>query len=130
MSELMTLEEVWDELRKNPETKATMEEADKAYDLFKKVEKIMLTDAENKIKNLKKENEKLKKQLTKNKKPYERFLPCTCGCNRRDLWNVLDVHWYKCKKCGLTSSKRRTTAGAKKAWNSMIKARVKKNGNT
>lgn len=90
----------------------------------------LITEMSAMIDKLTEENLDFKDKLAKNKKPYERFLPCTCGCNRRDLWNVLDVHWYKCKKCGLTSGKRRTTAGAKKAWNSMIKARVKKNGNT
>lgn len=59
--------------------------------------------------------------LNPNKKPYERFLPCTCGCNRRDLWNRNDRYWYKCRNCGLVSDESRTTAGAKRNWNSMIK---------
>jgi len=37
---MMTLEEVWENLRKDPEIKATMEEVEKSYKLFKKIENL------------------------------------------------------------------------------------------
>ena len=40
---MMTLEEVWENLRQDPETKATMEEAEKSYKLFKKIENLLYT---------------------------------------------------------------------------------------
>lgn len=92
MSELMTLEEVWDELRKNPETKATMEEADKAYDLFKKVEKIMLTDAENKIKNLKEQLAEKDKRIKELKGKHTVVVPARMnGKTRLCHYNLLKI---------------------------------------
>lgn len=46
---MMTLEEVWENLRQNPETKATMEEVDKSYKLFKKIENLIVADLEAKL---------------------------------------------------------------------------------
>ena len=46
---MMTLEEVWENLRQNPETKATMEEAEKSYKLFKKIENLIVSDLETKL---------------------------------------------------------------------------------
>lgn len=81
----------------------------------------LITEMSAMMDKLTEENLDLKEKLTKNKKPYERFLPCTCGCNRRDLWNRHDSYWYKCTKCGLVGNTSRTMTGAKRAWNSAIK---------
>ena len=49
---MMTLEELWESLRQNPETKATMEEVDKSYKLFKKTENLIVSDLEDKLKKM------------------------------------------------------------------------------
>jgi chromosome segregation ATPase len=49
VKEMMTLEEVWENLRQDPETKATMEEAEKSYKLFKKIENLIVADLESKL---------------------------------------------------------------------------------
>lgn len=46
---MMTLEEVWESLRQDPEIKATMEEAEKSYKLFKKIENLIVSDLEAKL---------------------------------------------------------------------------------
>lgn len=46
---MMTLEEVWENLRQDPEIKATMEEAEKSYKLFKKIENLIVSDLEAKL---------------------------------------------------------------------------------
>ena len=46
---MMTLEEVWESLRQDPEIKATMEEAEKSYKLFKKIENLIVADLEAKL---------------------------------------------------------------------------------
>ena len=46
---MMTLEEVWENLRQDPETKVTMEEAEKSYKLFKKIENLIIADLEAKL---------------------------------------------------------------------------------
>lgn len=34
-------------------------------------------------------------------KKYEKFLPCTCGCNRREHWSgSYDTVILKCANCG------------------------------
>lgn len=72
---MLTLEEVWENLRQNPETKATMEEAEKSYKLFKKIENLIVTDLETKLykfaHRISDQNEeilKLKQQLTERQK--------------------------------------------------------------
>lgn len=56
----------------------------------------------------------------KPKKPYERFLPCKCGCNRRETWDALvnsaPMVILKCCKCE-HSVTGRTYAEAKRNWN-------------
>lgn len=64
-------------------------------------------------------------------KPYEKFEPCVCGCNRRSSWScwngngydyneVVDCkgHYVKleCKRCGLTITGQ-NDAEAKHNWN-------------
>lgn len=64
-------------------------------------------------------------------KPREKFLPCTCGCNRREHW----IAWgdfgkeitLKCCKCGKNESGG-TEEEAKKNWNVMIKEESEKLG--
>ncbi len=68
--------------------------------------------------------EKLGYKLVKHK-PYERMLPCTCGCKQRDYWwcvNPKDGNpsVLVCKKCGKTASGK-SKAEAKRNWNEMIK---------
>lgn len=80
---------------------------------------------------LAKENQDLKQQLeeqlAKKKKPYVKFIPCTCGCNRRRLWcgspcNSTESYWYyECVKCGFKSDKAPSAAKAKLAWNEVMK---------
>ena len=45
----MTLEEVWENLKQDTETKATMEEVEKSYKLFKKIENLIVADLEAKL---------------------------------------------------------------------------------
>ena len=45
----MTLDELWEELKKDPECKATIEEADKTYKLLKKMENLIISDLEAKL---------------------------------------------------------------------------------
>ena len=46
---MMTLEEVWENLRQDPKVKATMEEVEKSYKLFKKMENLIVVDLEAKL---------------------------------------------------------------------------------
>lgn len=55
---------------------------------------------------------------------YERFLPCTCGCNRREHWvkwgDLGTEYTLVCCKCGKSESGR-SEAEAKRNWNKMIR---------
>lgn len=62
---MMTLEELWENLRQNPETKATMEEVDKSYKLFKKIENLIVADLEAKLAESENEIERLKSKEKK-----------------------------------------------------------------
>lgn len=56
-------------------------------------------------------------------KQYEKFLPCTCGCNRREMWfgNTKERSViYKCMRCGLEVCGENKEA-AKREWNKKIK---------
>lgn len=68
---------------------------------------------------LKAEAKKMGYKLIKDS-PYERFLPCTCGCNRRSLYVLPDGYGYVCQKCG-RKAKGRTEIEAKKNWNRMVR---------
>lgn len=46
---MMTLEEAWENLRQDPEIKSTMEEVEKSYKLFKKIENLIVADLEAKL---------------------------------------------------------------------------------
>jgi chromosome segregation ATPase len=46
---MMTLEEVWESLKQDPEIKATIEEVEKSYKLFKKIENLIVADLESKL---------------------------------------------------------------------------------
>ena len=46
---MMTLDELWESLRQDPEIKATMEEVEKSYKLFKKIENLIVADLEAKL---------------------------------------------------------------------------------
>ena len=69
----------------------------------------------------------LEEKLNKNKKPYERFTPCICGCNKRESWTGENnddnkTYWfYKCSKCGLKGPNAPSRPASKTAWNNMIK---------
>ena len=61
-------------------------------------------------------------------KKQEKFIPCTCGCNRREHW----IRWVdggtettlKCCKCGKSASGM-SEAEAKRNWNEMIRGELK-----
>lgn len=85
---MMTLEEVCENLRQDPEIKATMEEAEKSYRLFKKIENLIVSDLKAKLAKsdmevfmLTKNNEcykndiaQLKQQLAEKEKFLERIM--------------------------------------------------------
>lgn len=64
------------------------------------------------------------KALEKQTKPYERFEPCLCGCNRRDKWVGFgggeEFVRYVCMKCGL-SVDGKNGADAKRKWNEYMR---------
>lgn len=57
-------------------------------------------------------------------KKYVRFLPCSCGCNRRIHWSVVNNSEYsvilECKKCGFEVPGN-SEDDAKHNWNKMIR---------
>lgn len=57
------------------------------------------------------------------KKPeYIKFLPCKCGCNKRERWYGVkkdDAYIYICKGCG-ARAEGRTEREAKRNWNKMM----------
>ena len=60
-------------------------------------------------------------------KKYERYLPCVCGCNRREHWSHVSpgsapITILKCKKCGLVAEGK-TDSSAKHNWNELVKER-------
>lgn len=58
-------------------------------------------------------------------KKQEKFIPCTCGCNRREHWiQFVDKGiktTLKCCKCGKKASGM-SEAEAKRNWNEMIRS--------
>ena len=61
-------------------------------------------------------------------KMYVRYLPCVCGCNRREHWSHVSpgsapITVLKCKKCGLVADGK-TEAEAKHNWNELVKERA------
>ena len=61
-------------------------------------------------------------------KKYERYLPCVCGCNRREHWSHVSpgsapITVLKCKKCGLVTEGK-TETEAKHNWNELVKERA------
>lgn len=82
------------------------------------------------VEELKVEAEKLGYKLVKYQ-PYERLLPCICGCKARRTWyihnnNIEDNIKFECSRCGryVTGKNKKE---AKINWNKMI--REKTNGN-
>lgn len=79
---MMTLEEVWESLRQDTEIKSTMEEVEKSYKLFKKIENLIVADLEAKLaerteqlkialkdfNDIQEENDKLAQQLAEERK--------------------------------------------------------------
>ena len=56
------------------------------------------------------------------KQEYIKFLPCKCGCNRREHWygiNEDNAFIFVCEKCGATA-KGRTDREARLNWNRMV----------
>ena len=62
--------------------------------------------------------------------PYDRFIPCKCGCNRHHTWNCMDLdtgkHFVKivCEKCETWVSGK-NKADAKRNWNKIMSEEVK-----
>lgn len=52
-------------------------------------------------------------------KKYEKYLPCTCGNNRREQWETQSGVKISCTKCG-KSAEGKTMAEAKRNWNKAI----------
>lgn len=56
------------------------------------------------------------------KQEYVRFLPCKCGCNKREHWYGVhkdDAYIYICRNCG-ARVEGRTEKEAKLNWNRMM----------
>ena len=76
------------------------------------------------LEELKSEANKLGYNLVK-KREYIKFLPCTCGCNRREHWvrSYIDSDEIKvllvCAKCGREVDGKNLDA-AKRAWNESV----------
>lgn len=68
---------------------------------------------------IKAEAEKLGYKLVKHQ-PYERLLPCTCGCNRRKTVYYLNYQALVCTSCG-KMAKGFSREQAKRNWNEMIR---------
>ena len=88
------------------------------------IEALDYFENESMIDNLRITAEKLGYKLVKNK-PYERMLPCTCGCKQREHWRCFNPgdgnpNIIVCKKCGKMASGK-SKAEAKRNWNKMIK---------
>ena len=56
------------------------------------------------------------------RKPTVKFLPCTCGHNRRTHRYNSAGEFYVCKECGRVSPSGKDSDDAKKKWNEMIQA--------
>lgn len=71
---------------------------------------------------LKAEADKLGYRLTK-KTQNEKFLPCICGCNKRDTWHSISEEWrvkLVCRKCGLSVTGK-NEKDAKRNWNDYMR---------
>lgn len=56
------------------------------------------------------------------KQEYVRFLPCKCGCNKRERWFGFaseKAYIFRCVKCGV-EAQGRTEKEAKLNWNRMM----------
>lgn len=76
------------------------------------------------LEELKVEADKLGYRLSK-KSERVKFLPCTCGCNRRSHWFVHSWDenkiFFECNNCGLQSPPGYPEKEARQNWNKMIK---------
>lgn len=63
------------------------------------------------------------KALEKHNKPYERYMPCICGYNKRQTWYCNGEHGayirVVCKKCGF-SIDGKNESDAKRNWNTYM----------
>lgn len=69
------------------------------------------------------EAEKLGYKLVK-RKQTEKFLPCICGCNRRESWYSNNEDWevkLVCYRCGLSVTGK-NEKDAKRKWNEYVRA--------
>lgn len=75
------------------------------------------------IEMLKQEADKLGYRLAK-KKSAVRFVPCTCGANRRERWHSVKPAvpgvFFRCSQCGKESPLAKTRNDAINEWNDMI----------
>lgn len=82
------------------------------------------------LEELKKAADELGYSLIK-KEPYERFLPCTCGCNKRSHWVIWDDsdskyrYYYECYNCGKEGPRGKSPTDARRLWNTMIRKEMK-----
>lgn len=63
-------------------------------------------------------------QQSEKPKKYEsrKLQPCNCGSKKIDRWiGSSGAYYFKCQKCGLESEHCNTDAGARRAWNKLVK---------
>ena len=72
---------------------------------------------------LKQEAKRQGYNLTK-AEPYIRFMPCTCGFNRRRVCHSPEGYEFECMRCGKTGGIGATEKQAKQFWNEMIIAEM------
>lgn len=54
--------------------------------------------------------------------PRERFLPCSCGNNRRTEWLTTGGVVYECTRCGRRGPVGKNETEARRLWNMMIRS--------
>ena len=118
MSKITDIEKRYEQLEEAVAYLPTVEE---------KIRTNFIYSIQNEIHALSIEHKKAIKKIEEKKKPYVKFIPCTCGCNRRHLWcgspcGSLEPYWYyECVKCGFKSDKAPSAEAAKLAWNEVMK---------
>lgn len=126
MSKLMEIEKRYEQLEQCVAYVPTVEE---------NAQTSFIHSIQNEIHALWLEHKKLIQKIENSKKPYVKFLPCTCGHNRRELWagftEDYECYWYyKCLKCGLKGDGAPSAEAAKVAWNKMIIGKTEGNNDS
>lgn len=118
MSDLMKIEKRYEQLEEAVAYLPTVEE---------KMQISFVHSIQNEIHALGIEHKKAIAKIEKKKKPYVKFVPCTCGCNKRHLWSCwgsdynTSSYYYKCVKCGAKGGYAPSRDAAKLTWNEAMK---------